>query len=563
MNNGMASGLTRNPRSASQSAYWVVAAFAVLCSLAFLFANLRHTQSLSFPVDDGFIYSNYVLGASTGHPFEYNPGETSGGITGLGWLLVCTLAYWLLAPFHALLGGLAPPEVQLASLALAQQTGHLLLAAYIPAIICFAFTVVGVYRLAILTLPPSTRNPRFRDFLAIVTALAVAGDITLVWGALSGLEVPLSTVLSVWAVVFLLLDYKRGVLRWSLLLVALLPWARPDLLAISGAALLWLLLRALFAPGQQGRTHALRNVALYALAIGLGVAAMCSIYFVGWGRPLPASFYAKVRSLRIGDTMFTAMRQLLLGGRDFPVIAGAIALIGGIVGILLPPRSSDKQERTDTFWNTLLVLMVAVVYLLAIMLTLSWFGQEERYTMPLHPFGIVLLGVLVWRLLDLLPIDRLFAIPIVRQLALALVALVLLATDYVWATRQYVVEVRNIRDAHITPSLWMRTNIPDGDLIASEPIGAIRLFSNHRTLDIVGLTSPVALGTYRDWPRAWDMLHSQAPAYFFYYPSLFPDGSPPAWTTEVQQFPVPDNRIAGADPIAVYKFDWTKYTPAP
>lgn len=563
MNKDMASGLPRNPWSASQTAYWVVAAFAVLCSLAFLFANLRHTQSLSFPVDDGFIYSNYVLGASTGHPFEYNPGEVSGGITGLGWLLVCTLAYWLLAPFHALLGGLAPPEVQSASADLARQTGHLLLAAYIPAIICFAFTVVGVYRLALLTLPPSTRNPRFRDFLAIVIAFAVAGDITLVWGALSGLEVPLSTVLSVWAVVFLLLDYKKGVLRWSLLFVALLPWARPDLLAISGAALLWLLLRSLLDPDQQGRARALRNVALYVLAIGLGLAAMCSIYFVGWGRPLPASFYAKVRSLRIGDTMFTGMRQLLLGGRDFPVIAGAIALVGGLVGILLPPRSLDKQERTDAFWNTLLVLMVAVVYLLAIMLTLSWFGQEERYTMPLHPFGIVLLGLLVWRLLDLLPTDRLFATPIVRPLALALVALLLLATDYIWATRQYVVEVRNIRDAHITPSLWMRTNIPAGDLVASEPIGAIRLFSDHRTLDIVGLTSPVALGTYRDWPRAWDMLRSQSPSYFFYYPSLFPNGSPPAWATEVQQFPVPDNRIAGADPIAIYKFDWSRYTPSP
>jgi len=169
----------------------------------------------------------------------------------------------------------------------------------------------------------------------------------------------------------------------------------------------------------------------------------------------------------------------------------------------------------------------------------------------------------VWRLLDMLPIDRLFTTPIVRPLALALVALVLLATDYIWATRQYVVEVRNIRDAHITPSLWMRTNIPAGDLVASEPIGAIRLFSDHRTLDIVGLTSPVALGTYRDWPRAWDMLHSQSPSYFFYYPSLFPDGSPPAWATEVQQFPVPDNRIAGADPIAVYKFNWSRYSPAP
>ena len=269
---------------------------------------------------------------------------------------------------------------------------------------------MGVYRLALLTLPPSTRNPRSRNFLAMIIAFAVAGDITLVWGTLSGLEVPLSLVLSVWAVVFLLIEYKQGALRWSLLFVALLPWARPDLLAISGAAFGWLLLRSVFAAGQQGRTAALRYVGLYAAAIVLGLAAMSSIYFVGWGRPLPASFYAKVRSLRFGDDMFTAMRQLLLGGRDFPIIAGAVALVGGVVQTILPPRSPDKEKGGEVFWNTLLVLLVGVVYLLAIMLTLSWFGQEERYTMPLHPFGIVLIGLLVWRVLDLLPVDRVFAL---------------------------------------------------------------------------------------------------------------------------------------------------------
>jgi hypothetical protein len=540
-----------------------VGGLAVACALVFLFAGLRHNQSVSFPVDDGFIYSNYVLGASTGHPFDYNPGEASGGITGLGWLLLCTVMYWLLIPFHALLGGLAPPEVQAVSADLAQQTGHLLLAAYIPAVACFAFTVMGVYRVALLTLPLSARNPRSRNFMAVIIAFAVAGDITLVWGTLSGLEVPLSLVLSVWALVFLLIEYKQGTLRWSLLFVALLPWARPDLLAISGAAFLWLLLRSVFAAGQQGRTAAFRNVGLYAGAIVLGLAAMSSIYFVGWGRPLPASFYAKVRSLRFGDDMFTAMRQLLLGGRDFPVIAGAVALVGGLVQTILPPRSQDKEKGGEVFWNTLLVLLVGVVYLLAIMLTLSWFGQEERYTMPLHPFGIVLIGLLVWRLLNLLPVDRVFALPVVQPLVLAAIALVLLATDYVWATRQYVVEVRNIRDAHIIPALWIRANVPAGDLVASEPIGAIRLFSGHRTFDIVGLTSPVALGTYRDWPRSWEMLHAQAPDYFLYYPSLYPGGAPPAWATDVQQFPVPDNRIAGADLIAVYKFDWAKYTPGP
>src|SRR5436190_20309513 len=87
----------------------LLAGFAVLCALAVCAASLRHTGSLAFPIDDGYIYSNYVLTASAGHPFTYNPGQTSGGITSIGWYVLCTISYLLISPFHALLAGLGPP----------------------------------------------------------------------------------------------------------------------------------------------------------------------------------------------------------------------------------------------------------------------------------------------------------------------------------------------------------------------------------------------------------------------------------------------------------------------
>ena len=37
------------------------------------------------------------------------------------------------------------------------------------------------------------------------------------------------------------------------------------------------------------------------------------------------------------------------------------------------------------------------------MLTTPWFGQEDRYLLPIQPVGIVLVGMLVWRVLLLLP----------------------------------------------------------------------------------------------------------------------------------------------------------------
>src|SRR5437870_7280450 len=101
-----------------------LAFLGVGCALAVAIASVRHTGSLAFPIDDGYIYSNYVLSASQGHFFTYNLGQTSGGITGLGWYIVLLVAYWLLSPFHALLGGLAPAIVR-SDAQLAQQAGHL------------------------------------------------------------------------------------------------------------------------------------------------------------------------------------------------------------------------------------------------------------------------------------------------------------------------------------------------------------------------------------------------------------------------------------------------------
>jgi hypothetical protein len=208
------------------------------------------------------------------------------------------------------------------------------------------------------------------------------------------------------------------------------------------------------------------------------------------------------------------------------------------------------------------LLLVSVVYTVALLLTLPWFGQEERYLLPLHPFVIVLLGMLVWRVVGLLPIDRLTS---GRGVALAggvAVVLLLVGVDYLWATRVYAVEVRNIADAHIKPALWIAGNTTERSVVASEPIGAVKLFSGRRTVDLVGLTTPATLGTYRDWDRAWPALRGARADYLLFYPEWFDGGKAPAWVVERVRFEIPDNRIAGASIIAVYEMDWEKYMQA-
>jgi hypothetical protein len=172
---------------------------------------------------------------------------------------------------------------------------------------------------------------------------------------------------------------------------------------------------------------------------------------------------------------------------------------------------------------------------------------------------IVLCGLLVWYLVRRLPVEKMLSVRFVRPVGAAIVMLLFSLASYIWATRTYAVEVRNISDAHIAPAKWIVENTPPLSIIASEPIGAVKLFSSRRTVDLVGLTTPATLGTYRDWPRAWKALHDTGASYLLFYPRWFEGGEPPAWAIEEARFTISDNRIAGDDLIAVYRLDWTQY----
>lgn len=539
---------------------------AVLSCAAVALASLRHTGSIAFPIDDAYIYSNYVAQAATGHLFTYNPGETSGGITGLGWYLLCTLSYWLIAPLHVILGGLGPGIMQ-ADTGLSQQAAHLYLAAYLAGVLCLAATGVGTYRLALLVLDQQEVNDSVRRVLSWLLGALTAADLGLVWGAMSGLEPALSSALAVWAITLLISDVRAGPLRWSLLLAALLPWARPDMLAISFGAMIWLGVRAFSAVGRSGnRQEALRNLALYVAAVVVGLAILSTTYYLGWGKPLPSSFYAKVGGLRLGTRFFSAALEMWIAGRVVPFVVAAITLVAGLAGTLpfLSRRQHQGSDVVETRRGALLLLLVSALYVVALMLTLPWFGQEDRYLLPIHPFVLVLLGGLVWRLFSSLPLN----VPNPRSERFLLplgigVMLFLAGGGYVWATRNYVVEVRNITDAHIRPALWLSANTPSETIVASEPIGAVRLFSGRRTVDLVGLTTPATLGTYRDWPLAWPALRKAGAEYLVFYPAWFDDHKPPRWAVEEARFEIPDNRIAGDSVIAIYKLDWQAMGLAP
>jgi len=286
---------------------------------------------------------------------------------------------------------------------------------------------------------------------------------------------------------------------------------------------------------------------------------MSLIYYLGWGNPLPSSFYAKVGGLRVGERFFSAAEELWIAGRALPFLVGGAALTGGLLTLITSGKQTGTGAPHESRLSALLLLMAVTSYVAALMATLPWFGQEDRYLLPIHPFIIVLIGMLFWLLLSRISLDRfLFHANFVRAGA-ALAMLLLVGANYLWATRNYVVEIRNIDDAHVRPAQWLSQNAPSSALVAAEPIGAVKLFSGRRTIDLVGLTTPTTLGTYRNWPVAWQKLREANASYLLFYPAWFEGGEPPAWAVPQVQVRIPDNRIAGDEIIAIYELDWTRY----
>nr|MDQ2807928.1 hypothetical protein [Chloroflexota bacterium] len=134
----------RGRRSGLIVALLLAALDGLLCARA---AEGR-TGSWSFPIDDAYIYANYVRALEAGQPFQYNPGEASGGVTGPAWMFLLAAVH----PLTALLGpapaALAPRSVQAADPALALTAGRLYLSAYLLGALGLAAAAAAVAWLA-------------------------------------------------------------------------------------------------------------------------------------------------------------------------------------------------------------------------------------------------------------------------------------------------------------------------------------------------------------------------------------------------------------------------------
>ncbi len=297
---------------------------------------------LGFPLDDGWIHAAYARNLVEGEFWSYGNHPTSTACTSPLWVFV------LFLPYAFGLRGVTAA-----------------VAATLPMLAALALVMAALAR---------RLNLGFDVQLLVAATTPIIPPI--MHSAVSGME----TLLSVLLVWLCLLFTSSGSFLLAAGAAGLSLWARPDYSLF--AALWWLF----FVPG---RRKLLAGFVLAAFA-----AAFAAFHIALWGKPLPATFYAKVSdegllwALRAGNAK-EALQALL-----FYPVRGTVSALGAffphVPAMILPAAygawmlGRRGKAQTKRFWKRLLAVALAYVVLRAVLVAPSAI-QWGRYIAWVFP----------------------------------------------------------------------------------------------------------------------------------------------------------------------------------
>lgn len=443
-------GVTSPSTDRSTRAPVVSGALALLLGAVLVAVSVGYNRgSLVPPLDDVYIHLQYARQFGDGEPLRYQPGaEITTGASSLLWMVLLGAAHavgfdgrWLLAV--AVVGG-----------------------------------VVGVACATGFTSAAATRlGGRAAGWWAgLLTALCGP----LLWGGASGMEVGLLAALTTGTLLSYLRERPR--FRATPVVAALLALTRPEgflLAAAFTAAMAWTLLRP--APGPAARAgRPWGRLALVAVPVVV-FAGQLLLYRVLTGTSQANGVLAKSwlhtgflrQPLEIADHVQRNVAAILasLSGLSGQDVLAPLALVLAVLGVAV---LAARRERVLA-----VVLgggLASVLLAVATLTTAMW--QDLRYLQPFLPL-LLLLVVLGAGLVG----NR-----AARTGLLAVVLLFALAATPAWALRLGQ-QASAMREGPVSVAQWIAGNVPPGDAVAVNDVGAAAWFGGHRTVDLVGLTT--------------------------------------------------------------------------
>ena len=456
--------------------YALIAALQVIASFVFLVNSASGVSSWfdKFPLDDGWIHMVYARSFAENAQFWYNPGLPEAGITSPLWAVTVGSAWFVLAGFGV------------GIVATAKLLGILL------AIAAGWLTMRIVWQLS--------RQRR----LGVIAGALVAVEPSFAFAAVSGMEVPLFSLLVLGAVWMFL----QGRLRITGMLFGLMILARPEGFIIFGIAIATAVARRMW---QRDRLELINRedvrelVALVGPTLLLG-GAWAVYNFTINGTPYPNTYLAKNQEMGLVpvENIFNVVQGYyhhlsFFSGLVWPVVMFAV-VVGGFWII-----------RTYSFAGVPLVFLPAgMTYAISSSFPLTdetWNFFTRRYLDSIVPVLIILMviGFLrIWRKFHYwretrAPVDQReahifnFGLNIVFVVALVL-PFVALPGDWIRLSDDYSWNSKNIHDVDVGMAKWIDENVPPDARIGVGDAGAMRFFGNRFTYDLVGLNTAEAIG---------------------------------------------------------------------
>ncbi len=392
--------------------------------------------------------------------------------------------------------------------------------------------------------------------LATLAASLVAASGSLVWGALSGLELPLFILLSLAGIERHAVERGGERLPLSLPLLGLAATARPEGLLLLGLALIDGALAA-------RSTAAWRALAAGAAVAALPLAAVGLSYAVIGGSPWPTTLAAKAggvaRFVPDGRSLYAALGVFF---RTQPLLT----LVAGAGALRLAERLGTPHSRG----------LLPALWLLSLPLAQSLFdapagpllGNFGRYLFPLLPV-LVVLGVmgsegLAVRVRELpAPARR-------RWTAAALVGLLAVPTlaDLARVAGRFAQSVRNVQGSDVAMAAWLAPRLPGEALLAVHDVGALGYFLPNPLIDLAGILEPAAreaMAAAEAQGAGWEagllgFLERRRPDYLVVFPRFVPFLSRPELSFGlVREIAIANNITMADDRLALYATPWNRH----
>ena len=524
----------------------IILALALLVGCLFVGTNLYYNRgdlsveglNISAPLDDTFIHLQYGRQIGQGQWFSYNDGDpVSSGASSFLYVLLLGAAHFVGFSGANLLGF-----------------------AIIFGTVLFVLSALLGYGLG---------QRLAGERAGLCSGILIVANGAFGWGATSGMEVALFSVLILGTLLAFLRELSSGRFLLTPILAALAALTRPEGLlfawVITGAVV-FVLLRDL----RKSRPYSLRSslAVLYAfLPIAAGV-AQYMFYTIATGSSIQNGVLAKsllyepvFYPTEVLDAVFQNLTKLSLivltglepGNYLFP---GTILFC--VLGTMYLALEDARYRMFAVASGTALVLAMSSTAILG--LPGAWGWHHYRYLLPFFP------PVLVFAVVGFYSLRSLTRNTWLPEALASFAILCSLLSLPVWAATTGGNSLQ-IKEQQVSVGYWIRENLPPGASVGVNDAGAMRYYGGHRTVDLIGLTTnglalPTRNGVGSLYETLEKMPEEKRPDYFAIYPTWFPgfDASG-VLDQEIARFAISDRPevagIVGGSEVVVFRADWS------